>query len=96
MSSRVYYDQAQGQKLIQGIRQRMGVTRIYEKRFQLAGVYGRHGLMIVDYTWWSDNEREILNWMAENLPSGIEQQQGMTVMFDSERELINFLMRWGP
>jgi hypothetical protein len=74
----------------------MEMTKLYDKRFQLAGMYGRPGLMIVDYAWWTDNEREILNWMAENLPNGIEQQQGMTVSFDSERELINFLMRWGP
>ena len=72
------------------------MTKLYDKRFQLASMYGQPGLMIVDYTWWAANEREILNWMAENLPGGIEQQQGMTVSFDSERELINFLMRWGP
>lgn len=53
-------------------------------------------LFIIDIQWFMTNEREIFNWMAENLPNGIEQQQGMTINFDTERELINFLMRWGP
>jgi hypothetical protein len=71
------------------------VTKTYERRFQLAN-RGQPMLFIIDIQWFMANEREILNWMAENLPGGIEQQQGMTVSFDSERELINFLMRWGP
>lgn len=53
-------------------------------------------LFIIDMTWFVEHEREIFNWMAENLPRGIEQQQGMTIHFDTDRELINFLMRWGP
>ena len=57
---------------------------------------GHYGLMIVDYSWWVDNERHILNWMVDNLPCGIEHQQGATISFDTDYDRINFLMRWGP
>jgi hypothetical protein len=52
------------------------------------------GLMIQDYKWWHENERDILNWMAEHLPRGIEHQQGMTVTFDFEQDRTLFLLRW--
>jgi hypothetical protein len=64
-------------------------------RFVPFTLHYRHGIMIADYTWWYTNEREILNWMAEHLPHGIEHQQGMTVEFDSEQERTMFLLRWG-
>jgi len=50
--------------------------------------------MIEDYRWWTANEREILNWMAEHLPRGIEHQRGMTVEFESEQDRMLFLLRW--
>jgi hypothetical protein len=55
---------------------------------------GNPSLMIVDYSWWTENEREILNWMNETLPRGVEHQQGMTLMFDTGYDRILFLMRW--
>ena len=69
-----------------------------EKRFQLAGggtnsIFG-YMLMIVDYMWWTENEREILNWMADNLPRGIDHQDGMIIAFDSDRDRMMFLLRW--
>lgn len=57
-------------------------------------LHHKHGVMIADYTWWSDNEREILNWMATHMPRGIEHQQGMTVEFDSEQDALLFMLRW--
>ena len=67
-----------------------------EKRFQLASspMDNSYLLMIVDYMWWTDNEREILNWMVDNLPRGIEHQQGMVLTFDSEQDRMMFLLRW--
>lgn len=56
---------------------------------------GLYGLMIEDYVWWMDNERAILNWMADHLPHGIEHQQGMMVYFPTENDRIMFLLRWG-
>jgi hypothetical protein len=50
--------------------------------------------MVADYMWWHENEREILNWMAQHLPRGIEHQQGMTVEFDTEQDRTMFLLRW--
>jgi hypothetical protein len=63
-------------------------------RFVPFTLHYRHGIMISDYMWWYINEREILNWMAEHLPRGIEHQQGMTVEFDSEQDRTMFLLRW--
>ena len=51
-------------------------------------------LMIQDYHWWTDNEREILNWMAEHLPRGIDHQAGMTIDFDTKQDRMLFLLRW--
>ena len=67
------------------------------KRFQVAGhVEGitSHLVLIEDYMWWTDNERAILNWMADNLPRGIEHQQGMVLTFDNEQDRMMFLLRW--
>ena len=63
-------------------------------RFVLYNLNYQSGLMIQDYAWWNDNEREILNWMAEHLPRGIEHQQGMTVTFDTDQDRMMFLLRW--
>ena len=65
-----------------------------KNRFVAYTLHHRAGLMIEDYTWWTNNEREILNWMAEHLPRGIEHQQGMTVEFDTDQERMMFLLRW--
>ena len=52
-------------------------------------------LFISDYIWWGNNEREILNWMAEHLPRGIEHQQGMVITFDNDQDRLMFMLRWG-
>ena len=75
------------------------------KRFQLVpsiknitGKYderlGLYGLMIEDYIWWMDNERDILNWMVDNLPEGINHHQGMFIYFPTDRDRIGFLLKW--
>ena len=61
---------------------------------QLTHSVGNYALMIEDYVWYIDNERDILNWMADNLPQGIDHQQGMFIYFPSDRERIGFLLRW--
>ena len=55
---------------------------------------GSYGLMIEDYVWWMDNERDILNWMVDNLPEGINHQQGMFIYFPTENDRIIFFLRW--
>lgn len=55
---------------------------------------GQYLLIIADYMWWTDNEREILNWMNDNLPRGIEHQQGMVITLDSEQQRLHFMLRW--
>lgn len=56
---------------------------------------GSYGLMIEDFVWWMDNERDILNWMVDNLPNGIEHQQGMFVYLPTEQDRLMFLLKWG-
>jgi hypothetical protein len=63
-------------------------------RFVPFTLHYKHGVMVADYMWWHENEREILNWMAEHLPRGIEHQQGMTVEFDTHQDRLMFLLRW--
>jgi hypothetical protein len=65
-----------------------------DNRFVPYTLHHKSGLMIQDYMWWHDNEREILNWMAEHLPRGIEHQQGMTITFDTDQDRMTFLLRW--
>jgi hypothetical protein len=77
---------------------------IPSKRFQLVpGIMntgmgqpgiGDYGLMIEDFAWWMDNERDILNWMVDNMPQGIDHQQGMFIYFPSDRDRIGFLLKW--
>ena len=73
-------------------------ARLKTSRFQLCSNPASPSpeLMIVDYIWWADNEREILNWMNEALPRGVDHHQGMVLSFDTEFDRINFLMKWGP
>jgi len=66
-------------------------------RFQLiSGSYSSLMLAVTDYVWWSKNEREIMNWMVESLPRGIDHLEGSILVFDNDFDRINFLMRWGP
>ena len=51
-------------------------------------------LFIEDYAWWTINEREVLNWMNDNLPRGIDHQQGMVLTYDDESQRNWFLLRW--
>ena len=68
--------------------------RIISSKFVVVG--GSHNiLMISDYIYWLDNEREILNWMVDRLPRGIDHQEGMTIAFDNEQDRLMFLLRWG-
>ena len=51
-------------------------------------------LMINDWAWWEENEREIYNWMSERLPRGIEHQQGIVVEFEWDSDYVMFMLRW--
>ena len=68
---------------------------IRNSRFVATPVNGQSILLISDFAWWETNEREILNWMVDNLPRGIEHQQGVVISFDNEQDRLMFLMRWG-
>ena len=70
------------------------VPQVMNYGFTNRAELGLYGLMIEDYVWWMDNERDILNWMVDNLPHGIDHQQGMMVYLPTENDRIAFLLRW--
>ena len=51
-------------------------------------------LIIEDYTWWVQNDKEIVMWMDDNLPRGRNHQQGMVLTFDNEQQRLMFMLRW--
>lgn len=51
-------------------------------------------IIITDYGWWSQNEKEIYEWMDTCLPNGRKHQQGMVVVIENESDASNFLLRW--
>jgi len=53
-----------------------------------------HYIIIADYRWWTDNQKEIYAWMDECLPKGRTHQQGMVVVIDDVADASNFLLRW--
>lgn len=74
----------------------MGMINPAEQRF--LGGYSplskQQILLIADYMWWTANESAILNWMDANLPRGRDHQTGMIVSFDSDQDLLLFMLRW--
>lgn len=51
-------------------------------------------IIIRDYRWWTDNEKEVYQWMDDCLPRGRKHQQGMVVVIEDEADASNFLLRW--
>jgi len=51
------------------------------------------GVIIYDYNWWWQNEKEIVEWCNQIL-NGWE-KQGMIINFDNEEDRLQFLLRWG-
>lgn len=74
----------------------MGMINPAERRF-VGGhspVSKQQILMIANYMWWTANETSILTWMDANLPRGRDHQTGMILTFDSDKDLLMFLLRW--
>jgi len=55
-------------------------------------VMGRDCLIIADFSWWVENESQVLAWIARY--GGIE-QEGMLLWVDDQRVKTLFLLRWG-
>lgn len=51
-------------------------------------------IIISDYRWWTDNEKEIYTWMDQCLPKGRNHQQGMVVVIEDQADASNFLLKW--
>ena len=53
-----------------------------------------HYIIISDFRWWNENEKEIYAWMDECLPRGRKHLEGMVVVIDDAVDASNFLLRW--
>lgn len=51
-------------------------------------------IMICDYKWWAEHEKEIYNWMWQCLPKGQDHHSGMVVTLQREADVTNFLLKW--
>jgi len=52
-------------------------------------------VVIADFAWWIQNERDIYTWMERNLPNGRMHHEGMTVSLPSQEQVTAFLLKWG-
>lgn len=52
------------------------------------------GVLIYDYSWWFENEREIIAWCNDVMDKNWT-KQGMIVNFTTEEDRLQFLLRWG-
>jgi len=51
-------------------------------------------IIILDFQWWLDNEREVSNWMDENLPKGRRSREGTVIVVPTEADASKFLLKW--
>lgn len=51
-------------------------------------------LIIADYAYWVENQKDLEQWMRNTLPRGLAHQQGMILNFDNEEQRTWFLLRW--
>ncbi len=71
------------------------------KRFIDAGDHGwgpsdpNHYLIIKDFSWWIQNERDIYSWMEINLPKGRMHHEGMVISMPTREQITVFLLTWG-
>ena len=59
------------------------------------GTTHNHYIMIKDFAWWIQNEREIYTWMEANLPNGRMHHEGMIISLPVEEQVTAFLLKWG-
>jgi len=56
---------------------------------------GQPAVTIVDTEWWIQHSDQVIGWITENLPRGIEHVQGMNIVFDKNADRLAFLLVWG-
>ena len=71
-----------------------------DQKFILSGPFDEdmpyYYIIIKDYIFWNNNEKDIEGWMIRNLPRGINHQSGMVLTIEEEKDAMLFLLRWGP
>lgn len=73
----------------------------FGKRFVLGGEFefndseSCYYLIIYDFAWWIQNERDIYKWMETHLPKGRMHHEGMVISMPSADLVTRFLLEWG-
>ena len=69
-------------------------------RFILSGPFDEempyYYIVIKDYNYWNAHETELEQWMRDYLPRGTDHQTGMVLTIEEEKDVMLFLLRWGP
>lgn len=52
-------------------------------------------VVIADFAWWIQNEKEIYLWMEQHLPKGRMHHEGMVFNVPSAELVTAFLLQWG-
>ena len=53
-----------------------------------------NALLIVDYSWWYQNDYEVTAWCKNTMADGYD-RRGMVISFASVEDRLQFLLRWG-
>tara|TARA_R110000851_G_scaffold21258_2_gene63861 strand:+ start:3250 stop:3543 length:294 start_codon:yes stop_codon:yes gene_type:complete len=51
-------------------------------------------IIMHDFTWFLNNEKEVTAWMDENLPRGRKHRHGMLIEVPTEADASKFLLKW--
>lgn len=57
-------------------------------------ILGNPVFIIADVQFWTDNEEELAQWLADNTERGYYTREGMVLTFASDEEAMWFKLRW--
>lgn len=55
----------------------------------------QYTVVIADFAWWIQNEKDIYAWMEEHLPKGRMHHEGMVISIPDSEIVTAFLLQWG-
>ena len=76
-------------------KENQGKRFILGGEFEFPGNPTSHYLIILDFAWWIQNERDIYKWMEQNLPKGRMHHEGMVLSIPTKELVTAFLLSWG-
>jgi hypothetical protein len=61
----------------------------------IEGITDNYYILIKDFSWWIQNERDIYEWMERNLPHGRMHHEGRVISVPNQEQVTAFLLKWG-